>query len=80
MRHNQFKSLQSDQYVSPYGEKRKDQILHEITEKDHKQLIKAEKAGNISYRQKFLGACANLGPPCLLGGSRNISGTVVLKI
>ncbi|WP_282109270.1 hypothetical protein [Shewanella algicola] len=70
----EFKSLQSDQYVSPHGEKRKDQILHEITEKDHKQLIKAAKAGNISYRQTFLGGCANSGPPCPLGGISNISG------
>ncbi len=69
----EFKSLQSDQYVSPHGEKRKDQILHEISEKDHKQLIKAAKAGNISYRQTLLGGCANSGPPCPLGGISNIS-------
>jgi len=69
----EFKSLQSDQYVSPHGEKRKDQILQEISEKDHKHLIKAAKAGNISYRQTFLGGCANSGPPCPLGGISNIS-------
>ncbi|MEH6710564.1 MAG: hypothetical protein V7733_05080 [Paraglaciecola polaris] len=69
----EFKSLQSDQYVSPHGEKRKDQILHEISEKDHKQLIDAAKAGRISYRQTFLGGCANSGPPCPLGGISNIS-------
>ncbi|RDL42576.1 hypothetical protein DN730_18940 [Marinomonas piezotolerans] len=69
----EFKSLQSDQYVSPHGEKRKDQILQEISEKDHKQLIKAAKAGRISYRQTFLGGCANSGPPCPLGGISNIS-------
>ena len=69
----EFKSLQSDQYVSPHGEKRKDQILYEISEKDHKQLINAAKAGRISYRQTFLGGCANSGPPCPLGGISNIS-------
>jgi len=69
----EFKSLQSDQYVSPHGEKRKEQILHEISEKDHKQLTKAAKEGRISYRQTFLGGCANLGPPCPLGGISNIS-------
>lgn len=69
----EFKSLQSDQYVSPHGEKRKDQIIQEISEKDHKQLINAAKAGRISYRQTFLGGCANSGPPCPLGGISNIS-------
>lgn len=69
----EFKSLQSDQYASPHGEKRKDQILHEISEKDHKQLIDAAKAGRISYRQTFLGGCVNSGPPCPLGGISNIS-------
>lgn len=69
----EFESLQSEQYVSPHGEKRKDQILQEISEKDHKQLINAAKAGRISYRQTFLGGCANSGPPCPLGGISNIS-------
>ena len=69
----EFKSLQSDQYVSPHGEKRKNQILHEISEKDNKQLINAAKAGRISYRQTFLGGCANAGPPCPLGGVSNVS-------
>lgn len=69
----EFKALQSDQYVSPHGEKRKLQILSEISEKDHDQLLKAAKAGRISYRQTFLGGCANSGPPCPLGGISNIS-------
>lgn len=69
----EFKALQSDQYVSPHGEKRKQQILSEVSEKDHEELIKAAKAGSISYRQTFLGGCANSGPPCPLGGISNIS-------
>ena len=69
----EFKALQSDQYVSPHGEKRKQQILSEISEKDHEQLLKAAKAGSISYRETFLGGCANSGPPCPLGGISNIS-------
>ncbi|MGP5144280.1 hypothetical protein ACTXKF_18040 [Vreelandella alkaliphila] len=69
----EFKALQSDQYVSPHGEKRKQQMLSEISEKDHNQLLKAAKSGRISYRQTFLGGCANSGPPCPLGGISNIS-------
>jgi hypothetical protein len=69
----EFTLLQSDQYISPHGEKRKQQIISEISEKDHTQLLKAAKSGSISYRQTFLGGCANSGPPCPLGGISNIS-------
>lgn len=69
----EFKELQSDNYISPHGDKRKEQILSEITEKDHKQLINAAKKGKISYRETFLGGCANQGPPCPYGGISNIT-------
>lgn len=69
----EFNELQSDNYMSPHGEKRKAQILSEITEKDHKQLIESAKKGKISYRETFLGGCANQGPPCPYGGISNIS-------
>ncbi len=69
----EFKSLQADHYISPHGDKRKSMILNEITEKDHAQLVNAAKAGNISYRETFLGGCANSGPPCPFGGISNIS-------
>tara|TARA_R110002167_G_scaffold6553_8_gene30374 strand:- start:9709 stop:10755 length:1047 start_codon:yes stop_codon:yes gene_type:complete len=57
----EFKALQSDQYVSPHGEKRKQQVISEISEKDHNQLLKAAKAGRISYRQTSLGVVQTLG-------------------
>ncbi|MGP5417749.1 hypothetical protein ACTXMT_13025 [Psychrobacter faecalis] len=68
-----FKELQSQHYISPHSQKRKDQIISEISEKDHTQLIEAAKEGRISYRETFLGGCANIGPPCSLGGISNIS-------
>ena len=68
-----LKELQADHYVSPHTEKRKQQLLSEISEKDHKQLLAAAKSGKVSYRETFLGGCANLGPPCPLGGISNIS-------
>ena len=68
-----FGELQSDNHISPHGDKRKAQILSEITEKDHKQLIESAKKGKISYRETFLGGCANQGPPCPYGGISNIS-------
>jgi len=69
----EYKSLQSDHYLSPHGKKRKEQLLSEISDKDHDRLLKSAKAGRISYRQTFLGGCANSGPPCPLGGISNIS-------
>lgn len=69
----EFQGLQSDQYISPHGEKRKQQILSEISDKDHNQLLSAAKLGRLNYRQTFLGGCANSGPPCPLGGISNIS-------
>lgn len=69
----EFRELQSENYISPHGNKRKEQVLSEITEKDHKQLINAAKKGKISYRETFLGGCANQGPPCPYGGISNIT-------
>lgn len=69
----EFKTLQSDQYISPYGKKHKDRILCKISEKDHKQLIRAAKSGEVAYRQTLLGGCAKSGPPCPFGGITNIS-------
>jgi hypothetical protein len=69
----EFNSLRAEQYISPHGEKRKQQIISEISEKDHAQLLKAAKSGKISYRQTFLGGCAHTGSPCPLGGISNIS-------
>lgn len=68
-----FKKLQSDNFISPHSQKRKNQILSEISLKDHNQLLKAAEAGTISYRETYLGGCANNGPPCPLGGISNIS-------
>lgn len=69
----EFKALQSEQYISPHGEKRKIQIISEISAKDHNSLIDAAKSGALSYRDTFLGGCTNTGPPCTLGGISNIS-------
>ncbi|MGP5436774.1 hypothetical protein [Psychrobacter alimentarius] len=69
----EFEELQSDDHISPHGEKRKNQILHKITEKDHKQLLNAAKNGDIKYRQTLLGGCVKSGPSCPYGGINNIS-------
>jgi hypothetical protein len=62
-----FSLLQTDRYLSPHGEKRKKQILKIIEEKDHKGLVKAAQAGQVYYREIFLGGCTN-GAACPYGG------------
>ena len=69
-----FNAMQSDDYVSPHGEKRKAQIVDLIAEKDHKALLRSAEQGALSYRETFLGGCAKPGPACPLGGISNISG------
>lgn len=62
-----FSALNTSTFVSPHGEKRKDQILNLVSVKDHNKLVKAAKDGAIGYREILLGACANP-MPCPYGG------------
>lgn len=66
-----FTKLTDDKYISPHGQKRKDQILQSISEHDHKGLVKAAKLGKISYRETLLGACTQA--TCIYGGVTNIA-------
>ena len=70
----EFESLADARFISPLGDRRKDQIVSPILEKDHNGLLRDAKSGRVSYRQTFLGGCAKPGPPCELGGISNISG------
>lgn len=71
---SELHGLQDARYLSPVGEKRKTQILAEVSEKDHMGLVKDAEAGRVSYRETFLGGCAKPGPVCPLGGISNITG------
>lgn len=66
-----FEELSGDRFISPHGQKRKDQILRPITELDHKDLLKAAKSGAITYRQTLLGGCTQV--TCVYGGITNIA-------
>lgn len=70
----EFRLLQEDRYVSPHGEKRKAQILSEISDKDHSFLVKAATDGRITYRETFFGGCMKPGAVCPLGGICNVTG------
>jgi hypothetical protein len=67
----QLAEAASDRWVSPHGEKRKAQILQMVTVKEKKQLARAAKAGNISFRETVLGACTRSGS-CPYGGIDNL--------
>lgn len=62
-----FSLLIAENFVSPHGAKRKEQITQLVSENDHKQLLSAAKNGTIIYREIILGACASP-KPCPYGG------------
>jgi hypothetical protein len=62
-----FASFTSPSFVSPHGEKRKEQLINIVSVSDHKKLVKAAKDGSIVYREIMFGACANP-DPCPYGG------------
>lgn len=66
-----FEELSGGQFISPHGQKRKDQILRPITELDHKELLEAAESGTITYRETLLGGCTQV--TCVYGGITNIA-------
>lgn len=62
-----FAALGSSNFVSPHGDKRKEQLVEIISSSSHAALIKAAKNGSIIYRDILLGSCANP-KPCPYGG------------
>jgi hypothetical protein len=64
--------LQSDRFISPYGQPRKDQILRLVSESDQKKLIGAAKSGRVAWRPTLLGGCTKRGH-CEYGGIDNIA-------
>ncbi|MFI8644322.1 hypothetical protein ACIGJK_05920 [Pseudomonas iridis] len=67
-----FNLLQSKDFVSPHGSKRKSQILNLISERDIKTLSGAARSGSIAFRRTIFGACTNPNP-CPFGGIDNVS-------
>lgn len=69
----EFEALMDDRFVSPYGEKRKLQILELVTQKESDELAKLAREGRISWRRTLLGGCTKRGP-CAYGGVDNLVG------
>lgn len=68
----QIAGLFSDRFVSPYGSRRKAEILRLVDPKDNKRLAVAARDGKISWRETLLGGCTRIGP-CEYGGVDNIA-------
>lgn len=64
-------NLLSAEYVSPYGAKRKDQVVHFIKVSEIKALTAAAKRGDTFIRINRLGACMN--KDCTFGGIEAIA-------
>lgn len=64
--------LFTNRFVSPHGEKRKDEILRLVDPQDSKKLMALAKSGKVSYRETLLGCCTNP-VPCTFGGIDNVA-------
>jgi len=63
--------LFSERFISPYGPKRKQEILQMVAPADHKKLLAAAREGKVSWRETLLGGCTKRGP-CEYGGIDNV--------
>jgi hypothetical protein len=68
----EFASLVSDRFASPYGDKRKSEILKLVDPTDHKKLTALARSGKVSWRETLLGGCTKR-DPCPYGGVDNIA-------
>lgn len=64
--------LLTDRFVSPHGEKRKDEILKMVSLKDSQNLLDLARKGKVAWRETLLGGCTKRGP-CPYGGIDNIA-------
>jgi len=69
---NKVKLLSEGNIVSPYGVKRKDEILRLVSDSDYKKIIKMAKQGVIGFKPIVLGICTNR-EICQYGGIDNIA-------
>jgi hypothetical protein len=68
----QIQDFVSDRYVSPLGERRKDEIVKVYSPLEFKRLVSEGKKGHISFRETLLGGCAST-EYCDYGGIESVS-------
>ena len=65
-------ALTSDRFVSPHGDRRKDEIVRLISVEDAKKSIQLAKSGGAACREIVLGVCTNR-EPCPYGGIDSVA-------
>lgn len=65
-------NLFTDRFISPHGDKRKDEILKIVAPKDSRKLVELAALGKVSWRETLLGGCTKRGP-CPYGGVDNVA-------
>ena len=68
----QLIEVDSNRFLSPFGNSHRDNVLKLVTSRDHKQLVDAARDGNIAWRETLLGVCTHRGP-CEYGGIDHVS-------
>lgn len=68
----QIQDFVSDRYVSPLGDRRKDEIVNLYSPLEFKRLVSEGKKGHISFRETLLGGCAST-EYCDYGGIESVS-------
>ncbi|MGV8892280.1 MAG: hypothetical protein ACOH2K_04935 [Burkholderiaceae bacterium] len=69
---HQLLEVTSSRYISPHGDKRKDQIIRLIDKKEIGKLEQLTRSGAISCKEILLGYCMNRSP-CPFGGIESIA-------
>jgi hypothetical protein len=69
---HQLSEVTSSRYISPHGEKRKDQIIHLIGKNEIGKLNQLARSRSISCKEILLGYCMNRSP-CPFGGIESIA-------
>lgn len=68
----ELQHLTSKRFCSPYGDKRKSNIIHLVSLGDAEKIQTLVKKGLLAYRSVLLGVCTNR-EPCPYGGIDNIA-------
>lgn len=68
----ELQQLASDRFVSPHGERRKEEIVRLISPDDLKASVRLAKKGGVACREIILGVCMNK-VPCPYGGIESIA-------
>lgn len=68
----QLQDVVRDNFISPHGEKQKNELVRLISKEDFKKSLQLAKKGGVACREVVLGVCMNK-EPCPYGGIESIA-------